>query len=183
MPAKRNRKKKDQTMEKGSYYTYGNVAYDLEPVYSPLAEQKEQERERKRKQRNRARIAKAAAVERLRVSAKSFAAAFLLFFGCIIFMGTNVIVHNAEVSLRRQKSELEDLKSVNAILETELIEQLDMDYIRQEAKERLGMSEPQSYQVVYIDVPKQSYTVQHAADDTAQERSWTQKIADLFKKD
>ena len=102
---------------------------------------------------------------------------------CIAFMWMNVLVHNAEVSLRKQKSELESLKSANAILEAELTEQLDMDYIRTEATERLGMSEPQSYQVVYIDVPKQSYTVQHNADDVADEASLLTKITNLWKKD
>ena len=58
-----------------------------------------------------------------------------------------------------------------------------MDYIRTEATERLGMSEPQSYQVVYIDVPKQSYTVQHNADDVAEGTSILTKVTDLWKKD
>ena len=98
-------------------------------------------------------------------------------------MGMNVLVDNAEVSLRKQKSELENLKSSNAILEAELTEQLDMDFIRTEATERLGMNEPQSYQVVYIDVPKQSYTVQHNADDAADEVSLLTRIANFWKKD
>jgi len=97
-------------------------------------------------------------------------------------MGMNVLVDNAEVSLRRQKNELENLKSANAILEAELTEQLDMDFIRTEATERLGMSEPQSYQVVYIDVPKQSYTVQHNVDDMANEASFLAKVTNLWKK-
>ena len=109
--------------------------------------------------------------------------ALVLFIGCIAFMGMHVVVDNAEVSLRRQKSTLEDLKSANAILEAELTERLDMDYIKQEATERLGMSEPQSYQVVYIDVPKQSYTVQHNADDAAEGASLLTKITDIWKKD
>ena len=109
--------------------------------------------------------------------------ALVLFVGCLAFMGMHVLVDNAEVSLRRQKAELETLKSSNAILEAELTEQLDMDYIRTEATERLGMSEPQSYQVVYIDVPKQSYTVQHNADDVAEGTSILTKVTDLWKKD
>ena len=107
--------------------------------------------------------------------------ALVLFLGCIAFMGMHVLADNAEVSLRRQKSELENLKSANAILEAELTEQLDMDFIRTEATERLGMSEPQSYQVVYIDVPKQSYTVQHNADDAANEASVLAKVTNLWK--
>ena len=58
-----------------------------------------------------------------------------------------------------------------------------MDYIKQEATERLGMSEPQSYQVVYIDVPKQSYTVQYAEDDGVESTSLLDKIKNILKKD
>ncbi len=95
----------------------------------------------------------------------------------------HVIVDHAEVSLRQQKSKLEDLKAANDVLEAELTAQLDLDYIKQEATERLGMSEPQSYQMVYIDVPKQSYTVQYDTEDTTEQMSLWRKLLNIFKKD
>ena len=163
----------------GSYYTYGNVAYELQPDYTPYRVREEEEERRK----EAARIAREEARENRISSVKMLGVALVLFIGCIDFMGMHVVVDNAEVSLRRQRSTLEDLKSANAILEAELTEQLDMDYIKQEATERLGMSEPQSYQVVYIDVPKQSYTVQYDADDAAESASLLDKITNFFKKD
>lgn len=166
-------------MHTGSYYTYGNVAYELQPEYNPYRFREEEEERRREEER----LAKEEARENRISSAKMLGVALVLFLGCLVFMGMNVLVDNAEVSLRRQKSELESLKSANAILEAELTEQLDMDFIRTEATERLGMSEPQSYQVVYIDVPKQSYTVQHNADDAAQEDSLLTKVTNLWKKD
>ena len=177
MAAKRYQER--QRMNAGSYYTYGNVAYELQPDYSPYRVREEEEERRKEE----ARVAKAEARENRISSVKMIGVALVLFIGCIAFMGMNVIVDNAEVSLRRQKSELESLKSANAILEAELTEQLDMDFIKTEAAERLGMSEPQAYQVVYIDVPKQSYTVQHNADDVAEDTSLLTKIANIWKKD
>ena len=45
------------------------------------------------------------------------------------------------------------------------------------------MSEPQPYQVVYINVPKQSYTVQHDTEETTAEASLVDRILDFFKKD
>lgn len=163
----------------GSYYIYGNVAYELQPDYTPYRVREEEEERRK----EAARIAREEARENRISSVKMLGVALVLFIGCIAFMGMHVVVDNAEVSLRRQRSTLEDLKSANAILEAELTEQLDMDYIKQEATERLGMSEPQSYQVVYIDVPKQSYTVQYDADDAAESASLLDKITNFFKKD
>ena len=166
-------------MNTGSYYTYGNVAYELQPDYNPYRFREEEEERRKAEER----LAKEEARENRVSSVKMLGVALVLFVGCLAFMGMNVLVDNAEVSLRRQKSELENLKSANAILEAELTEQLDMDYIKTEATERLGMSEPQPYQVVYIDVPKQSYTVQHNADDVADEASLLTKVTNLWKKD
>ena len=168
-----------QHMNAGSYYTYGNVAYELQPDYNPYRFREEKEE----RQKEEARAAQAEARESRISSVKMIGVALVLFIGCIAFMGMNVLVDNAEVSLRKQKSELESLKSANAILEAELTEQLDMDFIKTEDTERLGMSEPQSYQVVYIDVPKQSYTVQHNADDVADEASLLTKITNIWKKD
>ena len=166
-------------MNAGSYYTYGNVAYELQPEYNPYRFREEEEERRTAEER----LAHAEAMEDRKASLKMIGVALVLFLGCIAFMGMHVVADNAEVSLRRQKSELESLKSANAILEAELTEQLDMDFIRTEAAERLGMSEPQPYQVVYIDVPKQSYTVQHYADDAADEASLLTKVTNLWKKD
>ena len=166
-----------QRTNAGSYYTYGNVAYELQPDYNPYRFREEEEERRKEEER----LAKAEARENRISSVKMLGVALVLFLGCIAFMGMHVLADNAEVSLRRQKSELEKLKSSNAILEAELTEQLDMDFIRTEAAERLGMSEPQPYQVVYIDVPKQSYTVQHNVDDVANEASVLAKVTNLWK--
>ena len=161
----------------GSYYTYGNVAYELQPDYSPYRIREEEEERRKEE----ARTEKAEARENRIASVKMIAVALVLFIGCIAFMGMNVLVDHAEVSLRHQKNDLDNLKAANAILEAEMAEQLDMDYIKQEATERLGMNEPQSYQVVYIDVPKQSYTVQHNADDAAEGASILAKVTNIWK--
>ena len=105
-------------MNAGSYYTYGNVAYELQPDYSPYRFREEEEERRKEEER----LAKEEARENRISSAKMIGVALVLFLGCIAFMGMNVLVDNAEVSLRRQKSELESLKSSNAILEAELTE-------------------------------------------------------------
>lgn len=177
MAAKKYRK--DVHRQAGSYYTYGNVAHELQPDYTPYRFREEEEERRKEE----ARLAKAEAREARISSVKMIGVVLVLFLGCIAFVGMNVLVDNAEMSIRQQKSNLDDLKSANAILEAELTEQLDMDYIKQEATERLGMSEPQSYQVVYIDVPKQSYTVQYAAEETAEDTSLLEKIKNLWKKD
>lgn len=104
--------------QSGSYYTYGNVAYELQPDYTPYRVREEEEERR----REAARIAKEAERENKVSFAKMVGVAIVLFIGCIAFMGMHVMVDQAEVSLRREKSKLEDLKSANAILEAELTE-------------------------------------------------------------
>lgn len=161
-----------------SYYTYGNVAYELQPDYTPYPLYEE-----KRRKEEAAKEARAEAREQRISTAKMILMALVLFAGCLAFMGMHVLVANEEVSLRKQKAELADLKAGNAILEAEITEKLDMDYIKEEAVKRLGMAEPQPYQIVYIDVPRQGYTVQHADDEAEQETSVLEKISNMVKKD
>lgn len=172
---KQRQKQQNNRQQSGSYYTYGNVAYELQPDYTP-----ERVREHEKQRREKAQAAKAEARERRRFSVRMIAASLTVFIGCIAFMGVNVMVEHTEVSLRRQKSTLEDLKSANTILEAELTEQLDLDYVKEEATGRLGMSEPQPYQIVYIDVPRQSYTVQHDTKKAADTPSLPEKIKSFF---
>ena len=176
--AANQRRRRDDFNRGTSYYTYGNVAYELQPDYTPHPLHEE-----KRRKEEEAREARAEARERRISTAKMILAALVLFAGCIAFMGMHVLVANEEISLRKQKSELADLKAGNAILEAELTEKLDMDFIKEEAIKRLGMAEPQPYQIVYIDVPKQSYTVQHADDEAEQEPSVLSKISNIVKKE
>ena len=91
--------------QSGSYYTYGNVAYELQPDYTPYRVREEEEERR----REAARIAKEAERENKVSFAKMVGVVIVLFIGCIAFMGMHVMVDQAEVSLRREKSKLEDL--------------------------------------------------------------------------
>ena len=175
------RYERNRNINKGSsYYAYGNVAYDIQPEYTPYYpnEVEEQHRiaeEKARKLENR----------ESRITAFKFILIIvLLFAGSIAFMGMNVRVANERVELRKEKNQLADLKASNAILQAELTEKIDLDYIKEQATTRLGMSEPQTYQIVYIDVPKQSYTVQYATDAANEEKkSGFLKFTSRFKKD
>lgn len=162
---------------KGSYYTYGNVAYDLDE-YTAVRENKKKEnrpRERHIAEHRENRI------QTMRV----LMAVFILFAGCIVFMGMHVMVVNADVGIRKQQDKLAELKAQTANLEAELAEQVDLDYIKQQATERLGMTKPQPYQIEYIDVPKESYTVQYEADDTEEKKSGLglSSVWDFFMKE
>ena len=70
-------------MNAGSYYTYGNVAYELQPDYSPYRFREEEEERRKEE----ARQEKAEARESRVSSIKMIGVALVLFAGCLAFMG------------------------------------------------------------------------------------------------
>lgn len=160
MADKRRKRNMKQSVRSNSYYSYGNVAYDVQPAYPQTQQKRTIQHQKQTRKENLVRRAN-------RIHSFQVCLVMLLIFsGCIAFVGANVIVTNQEMQIRQKKTELSDLKAQNATLESELAEQIDLDYIKQEAITRLGMSEPQSYQIVYIDVPKQSYTIQYSSDTT-----------------
>ncbi|MCD7778964.1 MAG: septum formation initiator family protein [Clostridiales bacterium] len=63
------------------------------------------------------------------------------------------------------QSELNELKEDNYYLENEFDNNLNLDYIEDIAINKLGMQKPSSYQIKYINVPKQSYTILYDTDE------------------
>jgi len=179
MAAKRHDTNRN-TFRGSSYYSYGNVAYDVQPDYTPYYADEDDEKARIAQEK-----AHKAEIRESRFTAvKLIAIIVVLFAGSIAFMGMHVRVANESVELRREKSQLTELKSNNTILAAELTEQIDLDYIKEQATTRLGMAEPQPYQVVYIDVPKQSYTIQYATDTIDEKKdSRFLKFTNRLKKD
>ena len=160
--AHHNKRNKMHRHQQSPSSTYGNLAYDLERQESPYDKNKQRQTKRKPIINGHE---KAAIRDHRYVAFKYVLVVIVVFVGAIISMASYVKVDNINMEIRRQKSELDNLKQTNAILAAEITEQLDLDYIKEEAVTRLGMAEPQQYQIVYIDVPKQSYTVQYAVDD------------------
>jgi len=145
-----------------SYNTTSNAyVYDYE--YMAL----EEDRVRKQKVQEHRAIRQKEAVKRKSVvhRLKFVAAIAFVFAGCILTMVTNATVDRYRVNNNKLRTELSTLKNENLNLVSEMTDNTDLVYIEQQAKTRLGMVEPQGYQLKYIDVPKQSYTVQYAAAD------------------
>jgi len=82
-------------------------------------------------------------------------------------------------------SDLKQLTETNSNLQSELQKNIDLDEIAKVASTKLGMQKPASHQIVYINVPKQNYTVQYdTTEDIQEEKGLASKffIVDLFKK-
>ncbi|MFI3174146.1 MAG: hypothetical protein R3Y53_02955 [Bacillota bacterium] len=173
-----------------SMYQYGNAARELAPQYEedvpyyeevprkkrkPSSNQKRKKGSSRRSMhtgtKSRTATAKPKTKQRQKVRKKpmkvslmaiqSVAMVFLIFAGAIAFMTTKVQVDNISFEIRQANEELKGLQDMNAILAAELANEVDLDYIKSEAVNRLGMAEPQPYQIIHIDVPKTGYTVQY----------------------
>jgi len=85
--------------------------------------------------------------------------------GLMAFMCAFVYIHMYSALVTKQgqlqmvKSEIRELKSTVSFTEAKISENLNLDYIRDRASKELGMREPAPHQIVYIQLPIQSYTI------------------------
>lgn len=168
------RKRRYSKPQQQEYRTYGSLAYAPEPVYE---ERPKREVGAPRPQADPLKR------ERQKHRVKLVLAMLVVFMGAIVTTVSYAMVEEQKVRLSNMQDELTALQSANASLEAEITEQMSLDYVEKEATTRLGMSEPQSYQVVYIDVPKQSYTMQYSEAETEEPTGFSlASIANLFKR-
>lgn len=173
--------KYDKSITKSYYYSAGSTAYELNPVYRDIEEERRQKLQKK--QRQAAEHKRAVLKHRV----KFVAALALVFGGCIAIMVPHTMIVSQTRTNNALRDELSVLKSENVSLEADIANKVNLEYVETEATERLGMSEPQPYQVSYINVPKQSYSVQY---DVEEEDNKTESdsfafagLGGLFKKD
>ena len=138
--------------ERRSYATYGSLAMAPETAYVPQVEEAPVKRSRRQPQVH--------VVHRI----KLFLALAVVFAGAIVTTVSFAVVAEQRVVNQELLDELGVLQSANQALRAEVTEQMNLDYVEQEATQRLGMSEPQNYQLVYINVPKESYTIRYAEE-------------------
>ena len=89
----------------------------------------------------------------------------MVFIGCIAIMVPHAMIAEQTRKNNALRDELAALKSENVSLEADIANKVNLEYVETEAQTRLGMSEPQAYQIGYIDVPRNSYSVQYDVED------------------
>lgn len=105
-----------------------------------------------------------------------------VFSGCLVTMASYALVAEQRIENSKLSDQLIAIQNENASLQAEISDKVDLEYIEGEAVNRLGMAEPQPYQIMYIDVPKQSYTVQYGAAEAEEEEKLSiSSIVSLFK--
>lgn len=89
----------------------------------------------------------------------------LIIGGSFLFVVTFWFVHQCSALSSRQSqlkvinAEIREVKSSINNLESIIASSLNLDHIQEQAATQLGMSEPLPHQIVYIELPKESYTV------------------------
>ncbi|MDD3569860.1 MAG: hypothetical protein PHY44_02010 [Lachnospiraceae bacterium] len=105
-----------------------------------------------------------------------------VFSGCLVTMASYALVAQQRVENSKLNDQLISIQNENASLQAEISDKIDLEYIESEEVNRLGMAEPQPYQIMYIDVPKQSYTVQYGKDESEEKEGFSlASIVSLFK--
>ena len=112
----------------------------------------------------------------------TFGVIFLMLIALIgIFASNNKMRTN--VNIMTQK--LKQLEENNDYLEAELAKNIDLEKVEKIATTKLGMQKPSNHQIIYINIPKQSYTVKYESK-TSEEDNGSFKFEDIlnfFKKE
>ncbi|MEA4972169.1 MAG: septum formation initiator family protein [Candidatus Metalachnospira sp.] len=142
-----------------SSYNYGTAAYDIDfKEHEKQEKRRVHDEERRKKQ---IRIEKAEASLNIKQTLQLALAAGVFCFGCVITIIGVSSVTEMRYNITQLKSQLNTVQNENIVLSSEISDTINLDYIEERAKNELGMTEPQSYQIKTISVPEQSYTVQY----------------------
>ncbi|MGN1318416.1 MAG: hypothetical protein ACI4VF_05315 [Lachnospirales bacterium] len=99
------------------------------------------------------------------------------------FVLTLLCVYASNSAMRTDLVELQDrlvqTKEDNEYIEVSIEENLDLDKIQSEAM-KLGLQMPAEYQIVEINVPKDSYTVQYEAETGGKEEGFWSFLKNIF---
>ncbi len=159
-----------------SQYNTGSNAY----AYDFLPEEQAPKPRRRRRTAIR-QESKAERKERHIHVLKYICAAAVVFSGCFLCMSSVAAVSRQRVTNQNLNAQIIALQSQNHTMETELAEKIDLEYIEEQATTRLGMAEPQPYQIMYISVPKESYTVQYDVASAPQEEEEGFSLSSLLQ--
>jgi len=152
-----------------SNYNRTSVAYNYPPVYYADRVEDEIDLYRKNELRPSAKEKKERIVHKTRL----IISIVIIFCGLILMMVSYTAVHEQRIANANLREELINLQSQNATILADISADLSVDYIRNEAINRLGMVEPQDYQKVYIDVDEQSYTVSYTEQEPEAEEGFS----------
>lgn len=175
-----------------AYYNYSTEAYKYSPDIEYVRKRRKKRSSSSKKKINGTRKARIKNVKKTRYEfvkqtgvLGDFKTYFIVgtFFVFLIFMLGSFAINSQKLDrINSLTTELKQLEESNSVLQTEIIKNLDLEKIEQIATTKLKMQKPAQHQIVYINVPKQSYTVQYNSVETngSDEKFSFQNIWNVF---
>lgn len=155
-----NRNRTHRTGYRYSSYSYGYNYGSTARAYSGAYEKIKPEKEKRT-------VPRAIKVEEYGHVHRAALIGVVLCFGVLAIAFLCLYGYNYKMSadIGELQTELNELKEDNYYLESDFDNNLNLDYIEEYAINKLGMQKPSSYQIKYISVPKQSYTILYNTDE------------------
>lgn len=107
-----------------------------------------------------------------------FTLSILFVFATSVLILQGKIIH-AQININNLNKELKTVRQDNNYLKTELSKILDLNEIESLAISEIGMQYPTSSQIIYINVPKESYTLKNE-DVQNTKFNFLSKFYDIF---
>ena len=157
---------------KNNYYNYTSVAHDYAPAY-----------ENSKKINKRIKKIKKEKYVKVEQGLKIFSLKFIITFMIVTTFVIGIIFVEALIVQRKFEIDslnitLKEISENNKNLETELVKNLDLEYVENVASFELGMQKPSTYQVIHINVPKESYSQKN---NEQEKNVFLDKFKNLFK--
>lgn len=174
-----------------AYYSYSSEAYKYYPEEDDFNYSSKKKRKRFRT-RKKAKKSKAPSMQyEIAVNEKQEHSLKTYFSICVLFICSMALLCSYAANSKQREyisslnDELKHIQENNAFLETELVQSIDLGTVEKVAKTKLGMQKPEEYQQVYINVPKQSYTIQYetVSDINLEKKFSFEKILNYFFKE
>ncbi len=162
----RRLKNSDEIYSK-TYYSYGSEAYKYYPEVeygrrrrrnSDYAKKQKRTVKSKRITKNKTHYE---FVKEKRVDFRIYFSIGTLFTFIVAFVCLFAINTQKETEINENISELKKIEESNSVLQAEIAKNINLKEIEEIAKTKLNMQKPAAHQIVYINIPKKSYTVLH----------------------
>lgn len=110
-------------------------------------------------------------------------AGLCIFFAVFSIIGYRVfLINNSLKEKEKLKAQLAEIKKQNEQLQVTIEQQMNLNTIEQEAKEKLGMRKLDNNQKVYVNLNKEDYTQSSVKKEIGNEKDtwWAKLLKDLF---
>jgi len=176
------KKRNSNRMYSKSYYNYGSEAYEYYPeedyerkrrrVKKRTAKRTRKRTERRTEKKVKNKVLHKTHYEFVNEKKGNFKVCFsigTLFTFIISFVCLFAVNSKKESEINTNIAELKRLEEANSVLKTEMTKNINLEEVEKVAKTRLNMQKPSPHQIVYINIPKKSYTVQYNLPDEDEE--------------